>query len=368
MVEPEKYDHEIYKHCEEKDADGIAWAFVNKQKMVKFPFKFPAVGPKELRANILYAGLCHSDVLTVRELWGPTTFPLAPGHEIIAEVSQVGSEVKNFKKGDLVGFGTMRDCCEKCDNCKEGKEEICTAEGEHFTYGKYWGGYATAIQQPADFFFHLPEKFDLARGAPLFCAGVTTYFPMEKFLKPSMKKTAVVGIGGLGHVAIKFLKSLGHEVTAFTSTPSKIDMIKQLGADNVVVSTDPKQMAAVADTFKFIINTLPIKDGFADYLHCTAPGGVFVQVGLPSVYDEGLKFPPAEIVIKEVMIVGSCVGPRQVIKNMLPLCVEKDIYPIVEEFDFEDFPKAFDKLENGKPHFRCVVNVKDWAEKHGFKK
>ena len=105
-----------------------------------------------------------------------------------------------------------------------------------------------------------------------------------------------------------------------------------------------------------------------DYLRCTGPGGVFVQVGLPSVYDEGLKFPPAEIVIKEVMIVGSCVGPRQVIKNMLPLCVEKDIYPIVEEFDFEDFPKAFDKLENGKPHFRCVVNVKDWAEKHGFKK
>ena len=106
--------------------------------MVRFPFKFPAVGAKELRANILYPGLCHSDVLTVREQWGPTTFPIAPGHEIIAEVSQVGSEVKNFKKGDLVGFGTMRDCCGKCENCKEGKEEICTTEGEHFTYGKYW--------------------------------------------------------------------------------------------------------------------------------------------------------------------------------------------------------------------------------------
>ena len=186
--------------------------------------------------------------------------PIAPGHEIIAEVSQVGSEVKNFKKGDLVGFGTMRDCCGKCENCKEGKEEICTTEGEHFTYGKYWGGYASAIQQPADFFFHLPEKFDLAKGAPLFCAGVTTYFPMQKFLKPNMKKTAVIGIGGLGHVAIKFLKKLGHEVTAFTSSPNKVQMIKDLGADHIVVSTDPKQMHAVANSFKFIINTLPIKN------------------------------------------------------------------------------------------------------------
>ena len=145
-------------------------------------------------------------------------------------------------------------------------------------------------------------------------------------------------------------------------------MIKDLGADNVVVSTDPKQMTAVANTFKFIINTLPIEDRFAEYLHCTAPGGVFVQVGLPTIFGKGLSFPPSEVVVKEVMIVGSCVGPRHVIKTMLPLCVEKDIYPIVEEFPFEEFPKAFEKLEKGKPHFRCVVNVKDFAEKHGFKK
>jgi D-arabinose 1-dehydrogenase-like Zn-dependent alcohol dehydrogenase len=364
----EKYDHEIYKHCpDEKEADGIAWAFVNKEKMVRFPFKFPEVGPKELRANILYAGLCHSDVLTVRELWGKTTFPIAPGHEIIAEVSQVGSEVTDYKKGDLVGFGTMRDCCEECAHCKEGREEICTAKGEHFTYGKYWGGYATAIQQPAAFFFHLPEKFDLARGAPLFCAGITTYFPMEKYLKPGMK-AGVVGIGGLGHVAVKFLKKLGHEVTAFSSSPNKVQSIKDLGVDNVIISTDDEAMKAAEGTIDFMINTLPIKDGFDKYFKTMASGGYFVQVGLPPHEDMNLSFPCALLVIKEITIVGSCVGPRPVIKKMLPLCVEKDIYPIVEEFPFEDFPKAFDKLENGRPHFRCVVNVKDYAEKNGFKK
>ena len=128
----ESYEHKLYKNCEEKDADAVAWAFVNKEKMVKFPFKFPKLLPNELRANILYAGLCHSDVLTVRELWGKAMFPLAPGHEIVAEVSEVGSEVKDYKKGDLVGFGTMRDCCHKCKYCKAGDEELCTGCEEPF--------------------------------------------------------------------------------------------------------------------------------------------------------------------------------------------------------------------------------------------
>ena len=237
---PEKYEHPLYKKVDdEKDADAVAWAWVNKEKCVKFPFKFPPLEPRELRANVLYLGLCHSDVLTVREGWGPCPFPMAPGHEIVAEVSEVGSEVKNYKKGDLVGFGTLRDACEKCRFCKLGQEELCRDVKDPFTYGTHWGGYATAIQHPAEFFFHLPENFDLAKGAPLFCAGITTFYPMKKFLKEGMK-TAVCGIGGLGHVALQFLSKMGYEVTAFTSSPSKIDRIKGLGATHVVVSTDPK--------------------------------------------------------------------------------------------------------------------------------
>ena len=362
------YTHELYQYVEdEKDADAVAWAWVNKNKCVKFPFKFPRLGPKELRANVLYLGLCHSDVLTVREGWGPCQFPLAPGHEIVAEVSEVGSEVTNYKKGDLVGFGTLRDACENCRFCKLGQEELCRDVKDPFTYGTYWGGYATALQQPADFFFHLPDGFDLAKGAPLFCAGITTFYPMKKFLKEGMK-TAVCGIGGLGHLALQFLNKMGYDVTAFTSSSNKIDMIKNLGATHVVVSTDAKQMEEVKDTFDFIINTIPTDKVFKQFFGCLQRGEIFVQVGQPDFNEGTLSVSCFDIICKECTLVGSLTGPRGVTNDMIKICVEKNIYPIVEEFSFDDLPKAFDKLENGKPHFRCVVNAKDYAEKHGLKK
>ena len=263
----------------------------------------------------------------------------------------------------------MRDVCEKCKFCKIGKEELCRGVEEPFTYGFHWGGYATALQQPAKLFFHLPKGFNLARGAPLFCAGITVFYPMKKFLKPGMK-CAVIGIGGLGHLALQFLNKLGHEVAAFTTSPNKAESIKKLGANQVIISTDPAQMKAAESKFDFIVNTIPSIDEnfFQNYFNCIDLGGTFVQVGQPD-FDHGkLKFSVWDFVCKEVNLVGSCVGPRPVIKEMLPVCVEKDVYPICEEFKFEDFPKAFEKLEKGKPHFRCVVNVKDYAEKHGFKK
>jgi uncharacterized zinc-type alcohol dehydrogenase-like protein len=181
--------------------------------------------------------------------------------------------------------------------------------------------------------------------------------------------TAVIGIGGLGHIAVKFLKKLGHEVTAFTTSPNKVDMIKkELGADHVVISTDEKQMKEVADKFEFIVNTLPTSSGLEKYIDTLSGEGIFAQVGMPPVKASSFSLDAFTMVNKEAIFVGSNVGPNWCINQMLPLCAEKDIYPIVEEFSFEDFPKAFDKLENGRPHFRCVVNVKDWAEKHGFKK
>ena len=364
----ENYDHPLYKYCKDmKDADAVAWAFVNKEKMVKFPFKFPALGPKEIRANVLYVGLCHSDVFTVRELWGPAKFPIAPGHEMVCEVSQIGSEVKGFKKGDLVGFGTCRDCCGKCKYCQRGEDNLCRDVEESGTYGTHWGGYSTQIQHPAEFFFPLPKGFDLKRGPPLFCAGITTFYPMKKYLKPGMK-CAVIGIGGLGHVALQFLKKLGYEVSAFTTSPNKEKSIKELGADQVIISTDEKQMDAAAGKFDFIINTIPSVNQFEKYLNCVCRAGYFVQVGAAEIAKANVQFNYFPLIVNEIKYVGSCVGPKAVIKEMLPICVEKNVYPIVEEYNFEDFPKAFDKLENGKPHFRCVVNVKDWAEKNGFKK
>ena len=361
----ENLEHPLYKFCDIKEADGVAWAFINKTKMIQYPFKFPEIASDEIRINVLYVGLCQSDVHTVREVWGPCQYPIAPGHEIIGEVSLVGNDVKDFKKGEIVGFGTMRDCCENCKYCKKGKENLCL-DGD-FTYGLYWGGYATAMQQPAKFYFHLPEGFKYEKAAPLFCAGITTFYPMEKFLNDEINTTGVIGCGGLGHMAIQFLHKMGKHVTAFTTSEKKIDLLKKLGADKIIISTDPKQMKSAAGTIEFLINTIPNDIDFQPYIACIEKGGKFVQVGMPSDNDN-LKLNINQLVVNEIQVIGSIVGPRHSINKMLDFYNKNDVYPIVEEYQFEEMPKAFEKLENGRPFFRCVVNMKDYAEKNGLRK
>ena len=179
--------------------------------------------------------------------------------------------------------------------------------------------------------------------------------------------TAVVGVGGLGHLAIQFLHKLGHKVTAFTQSKDKIPLIKQLGGDDVIISSDPEQMKAAKCSIEFLINTVPNDIDFEQYIACVERGGRFVQVGMPAK-DDTLKLNVNSFVGNEVELVGGVVGPRKNINNMIDFCNKNDVYPIVEEFPFEDLPKAFDKLENGRPFFRCVVNVKDYAEKNGLRK
>lgn len=355
----EHYDHNIYKKVDQKEADATAWAFVNEKKFTKIPFKFPELGADELRADILYAGLCLSDSLHGRSNWGPATYPLAPGHEIIGEVVKVGSNVKDFKVGDKVAFGTMRSCCGKCKYCQRGSEPCCTAvdPDDKFTYGKFWGGYATQLQQPADHFFHVPKNLDLAKSAPLLCAGITVYNPIKKFITKG-DKCAVIGVGGLGHVAVQFLSKMGYDVTGVTTSLDKKDLILGLGAKDVLNINDGKQVSSHNGKYDFIINTTPTGgDGFNKYLALAAPQGKFIQVGLP---DQSALMTTSlgPIVINELQFIGSVVGSRGDINEMLELCAKENIYPMVEEFGFEQFPEALDKLENGKPKFRCVVNVK----------
>jgi D-arabinose 1-dehydrogenase-like Zn-dependent alcohol dehydrogenase len=295
----------------------------------------------------------------------PTTYPLVPGHEFVCEVAEVGSNVTGFKKGEKVGFGTKRACCGTCAVCLSGDDELCSDVKDDLTYGRYFGGYSTQVQQPYDFFFKLPETFKLNLGSPLFCAGITTFYPIQKYYKPGMK-CAVVGIGGLGHLAIKFLHKLGAYTAAFTTSEKKIQSIKDLGADEVIVSTKEEEMKKAAGKFDLLLYTVPSVDKFEMYLATVAKKGICVLLGVGENND--IKFNYFPLLKKEIKVVGSLVGPRGAIKNMVDFCNEKDVYPICEEYDFEDLPKAFDKLENGKPHFRCVVNVKDWAKKHGFRK
>jgi D-arabinose 1-dehydrogenase-like Zn-dependent alcohol dehydrogenase len=361
-----KYDHEIFKHVSEGEAESVAWAFVNPVDMVKFPYKVDQIGEEEVRCNITYAGLCLSDILHSRSKWGRCQYPVAPGHEIMGVVSKVGSKVTDFKEGDKVCFGTMRDCCDKCKYCERDQEQLCLDPTlTKFTFhGKYWGGYSTHLQQPAKFFFKYPEELDESKAAPLLCAGITVYSPISEFCKKG-DKTAVIGIGGLGHLAVQFLSKLGYHVTALTSSSDKTEFCKTLGADEVYNYTSQEDMSKLTNSFDFVINTLPISEGFDKFLNVCAPRAYFVQVGLPEV-TETMNLPYFPLVGKELKVVGSSVGSRKVIVEMLSLCAKEKIYPMVEEFSFEDFPKAVDRLENGRPKFRCVVNVQEYSKKHGL--
>lgn len=363
-VQPENYEHKLYHHCQEKDAEAVAWAFVNEEKYVQFPYKNVDLEADEIRANVLYAGLCLSDSMTCRGRWGKAKYPLAPGHEIIAEVSKVGSGVKDFKVGDKVAFGTLRKVCENCKYCKRGNESLCEGEPFKFTYGYHWGGYSTQIQHPASFFFHLPEGLDLKRAAPLLCAGITVYTPIKKYVQPG-DKCAVIGIGGLGHLAVMFLAKMGYNVTAITSSANKKDFILGLGASDILVMTDDKAMAESEGQFDFIISTIPAVTKFHECFNLLASGGTYVVVGSGDHVND-IPVNVTKLVVGESKLVGSLVGNRADTNEMLKLCVEKDIYPITELYDFNDFPTAYDKLENGRPIFRCVVNMGDFAKQKGM--
>ena len=240
------------------------------------------------------------------------------------------------------------------------KEPLCSdSSRDRFTYGLHWGGYSTHLQQPAKFFFKLPENLDLKRSAPLLCAGIAVYNPIKQYLKPGFK-TAVIGIGGLGHLAIQFLAKMGHEVTAVTSTIEKEKFIKSLGATAVITLKDNNIFQNHQGKYDFVINTVPDSVNFETYLSLTAPCGYFVQSAMPDISDN-ISFNTFSLVYNEIHVVGSLSGSRADTKEMLDFCAKNNIYPVIEEFSFEDFPKALDKLENGKPIFRCVVNCGEYS-------
>jgi len=370
MAEKNPYSHKHYTHVkDEKEADGVAWAFLNKEEFAKFPFKFAdELGEEELRANVIYTGLCQSDSHTGRGRWGPAPWPIATGHEIVAIVSQVGKNVKNFKVGDRVAYGPTRLSCDECRECKSGSDNLCQGiyPDAKNMFGEYWGGYSTAIQEPAMWGFKVPESLPSDKVPPLLCAGVTVHAPLDRWARP-MDRVAVIGIGGLGHLAVMYANKFGCKVTAFSSHPDKKDLIEKLGAHEVVSSTDKSVLDKHKNSYDLIINTLSVSDEetWTKYLAMTAPNGTFVQVGAPPV-DQFFKFQAFEIVAKNVRIAGSVIGSRKETNAMLEFSARHNILPMCEFFSFDDFPKALDTLENGKPKFRCVVNVEEWSKKHGF--
>lgn len=348
--------HETYQFVPEQEADALAWVFTDKETMKKAFFKFPELKSNEARAKVTYSGICHSDADIIKGEWGPCVYPIAPGHEIVGVVTQVGADVKDLKVGDKIGFGAQRECCEECEFCKISYENLCRGKIEQqVTFGpKYWGGFASHIQHPASFFFKLPEELPLERTAPLFCAGITTYAPIARYAKPG-QQVAVLGIGGLGHLAVKYAKAWGCTVTAFTTSKDKEKFIKELGADQVVVSS-PETFATEAGKYHLVLNTLPEGNSLNAYVSLTRPLGTFCQLGIPNM-TQTCPFTPGLVIFGQVNFVGSVIGSRQETRDMLEFSAKNNIVPICESFDFDEFPKAYDKLLNGKPHFRCVVDV-----------
>lgn len=367
ILKHEKYDHPHYIIVEDpKEADACAWVFVNDSKFTQVAFKFQELRSDEIRANVLYTGLCHSDSSLSRNLWHTPIYPVCPGHEIIAEVAMIGSEVKDFKIGEKVGFGVIRKCCNRCKMCKKNKEGKCTnyERPEFLTYSNYWGGWATQIQHPAEFFFKLPDNTDLQKAGPVFCAASTVYGPIKDYAEEG-DNCLVIGIGGLGHYAIKILKQMGHKVTAFTHSKDKKDDLLKMGANEIIFADDEKNLINNKDKFDFVINTQPSFKEVEITLELCAPEAKYVMVGLPSK-DDPLDITYPNWISKDVILVGSVVGSRKLTNEVLEFVIKNNLWPIVEEFKFEDFPKALSKMENSEVRYRAVVNVEEFSKQNGW--
>ncbi len=320
-------------------------------------------GAHDVEIAIEFCGLCHSDVHTIRSEWGPAKYPLVPGHEIVGLVSRVGGSVEGFAVGERVGVGCMVDSCRECDSCLEGFEQYCEA-GNIGTYNVLdrrnggvvtQGGYSQSIVVDENYVLHIPEGMDPAATAPLLCAGVTTYSPLRYLAVQDGDKVGVIGLGGLGHMAVKIAKALGATVTVFTTSPSKKDDALGLGADHVVVSTDPGAMAAANGTLNAILDTVAAVHDLNPYLRTLARDGALIQLGLPS--DEMPPVDPGLLIRKRLAYGGSVIGGIAETQEMLDFCAEHGIVSDIEMVSAPDLDAAYDRMVAGDVKYRFVLDT-----------
>lgn len=320
------------------------------------------VTPKDVEIEILYCGVCHSDLHTARNDWGWTTYPVVPGHEIVGRVTNVGHEVTKFKVGDLAAVGCLVDSCQTCSSCQKGVEQYCL-NGWVGTYGghdKYLdapthGGYSESITVTEGFVLKVPENLDLAAVAPLLCAGITTWSPLKHWNVGKGSKVAVVGLGGLGHMAIKLAKGLGASVTLFSRTPGKIDEAKALGADTVIISTDEAQMASVLGTFDVIIDTVPYVHDVNPYVSTLTIDGTLVLVGYLGGLEPILNTVP--MILGRKTVAGSLIGGIRETQEMLDFCGQHNIVSEIEMINMQDINTAYERLLKADVKYRFVIDM-----------
>ncbi|MEY8761966.1 NAD(P)-dependent alcohol dehydrogenase [Chryseobacterium tongliaoense] len=318
--------------------------------------------PNDVEIEILYCGVCHSDLHTARNDWGGTVYPAVPGHEIVGRITRVGSEVSKFKAGDLAGVGCIVDSCGHCDSCKHDLEQYCL-NGFTGTYngkdkhlgGHTFGGYSQKVVVDSSYVLKVPENLDLAAVAPLLCAGITTWSPLRHWNVGPDSKVAVVGLGGLGHMAIKLAKGLGAEVTLFSRTPGKTEDAKQLGADHVIISTDDAQMESVKGKFDVIIDTVPYVHDVNPYVATLNINGTHVLVGYLGGLEPILNTVP--MIMGRKSVAGSVIGGIAETQELLDFCGEHNIVSEIEMIKMQEINEAYERMLKSDVRYRFVIDM-----------
>lgn len=317
--------------------------------------------PHDVEMEILYCGICHSDLHSVRNEWGGTIYPIVPGHEMVGRITATGAHVKNFKPGDLAAVGCIADSCGHCEYCSGGLEPFCD-DGVTYSFnsadkisgGQTYGGFSASYTCNERYVLQLPAFSNLAAAAPLLCAGITVYSPLKHWGAGPGKKVGILGIGGLGHLAIKIAKAMGAEVVVFTTSPSKIEDAKRLGADDAVLSSDVKALKAYRRKLDLIIDTVSAQHDVNLYLNLLRHDGSVVLVGLPA---EPLEINAFNVVMGRRSFSGSNIGGIAETQEMLDFCFKHQITADIETIRVQDVNHAFERLEKGDVRYRFVIDM-----------
>ena len=318
-------------------------------------------GPTDVRIDIQYCGVCHSDLHQARNEWRNTVYPCLPGHEIVGRVSAVGAEVSKFKVGDLAGVGCLVDSCQDCPACAEGLENYCE-KGQTFTYNSpdkdtdhpTFGGYSQAIVVTEDFCLKIPANLDPKGVAPLLCAGITTYSPLRHWkIGPGMR-VGIVGLGGLGHMGLKLAHAMGATVALFTTSAGKADDARKLGADEVIISKDPAAMAAQANSFDFILDTVAAAHDINALLACLKRDATLCQVGAP---DRPLDTNVFGLIFKRRNFAGSLIGGIPETQEMLDFCADHGIVSDIEVIRIDQINDAYERMLRSDGRYRFVIDM-----------
>lgn len=315
----------------------------------------------DVKIEITYCGVCHSDIHQVRNDWGNSKYPVVPGHEIIGRVTQVGANVKDFYEGQLVGVGCMVDSCQECPHCKNDLEQFCE-EGAVLTYngpdehlgGHTFGGYSEQIVVDKEFVLDVPENIDTGATAPLLCAGITTWSPLRHWDVGEGDKVGVIGLGGLGHMGVKFADALGAEVVMITRSPEKSEDAKRLGADEVLISTDEEQMEAHKGSFDFLLNTIPVGHDLDPYIQLLNVDATMVLVGAIEPLEE---MHGGGLIGGRKRVAGSVIGGIKETQEMLDFCGEHDITCDIEMIDIQNINEAYERVVNSDVKYRFVIDM-----------